>query len=504
MRDPQPPAAGLRAQSRAWERPPLETFLVLAVCVAVALSACGTASTPSKDGSADAQPTSRSVTGVTLQPIDGGPNYFADKSPQSAWMDAHILLGAWLEQPQDATEVRYDTAMADNIYWNLAGVPGKSRADYDVIRAGGMHVSAPDANSRSGSETVGYDGSDESDMDYGPGSNRWLNNNTYNTSACVPAGSRCGYTNARFFYTGQPSSDGSIGHPLSGASIHQGYGKGVLFWESNRQAATFLRYTDILSADSYWLTDSDLRLPSQGGCALLPRSPTACGGSGGLGLTAAQSQLPANYAFDVQRLERIQAMNGAAKPVVVDVETGCPGNNGTCATPPQTVAAAWHALIAGARGIIWFQHNFSGLCQDDRTFIDGSNPSSTKYNCQQTPGVTLHNVVQAVTAFDKEVTSLNRVLLSPTVLGYVSTAGDVGTIAKVYGGSCYVVAGSGRPAVPPAANQSVNFTLAGHYTGPVTVIDENRSLQATNGAFQDTFADGNAVHVYRIHSSSCA
>ena len=29
---------------------------------------------------------------ITLRPIDGGPNYFADINPRSAWMDQHILL----------------------------------------------------------------------------------------------------------------------------------------------------------------------------------------------------------------------------------------------------------------------------------------------------------------------------------------------------------------------------------------------------------------------------
>jgi hypothetical protein len=345
-------------------------------------------------------------------------------------------------------------------------------------------------------------------MDFGPGGNGWLNNGTYSESACVPSGSQCGFTEARFFYTAQPSSDGSLGYPINGAAIHQGFGKGVLFWYSDRSAAQFLKYSDILSADSYWLTDDDLSQASQGGCALLPNSPTACNGGGGPGLSPAQTKLPANYAYNVTQLERLQALNGPPKPVVVPVETGCPfsggSSGGNCATPPQTIAAAWHALIAGARGIIWFQHNFSGRCQDDRTFSDGSEPSSGNYNCQQTPGVTLHDLVQAVTAFDKEVTSLNSALLSPTVLGYLSTAGDVSTMVKAYGGSCYVFAGSGRPATPPPYNQSVTFTLADHYTGPLTVIDENRTVQATGGSFQDTFANADSVHVYRLTGASCA
>jgi len=434
--------------------------------------------------------------GVALQAIDGGPTYFATKSAKSAWLDGHILLGAWMEQPENATEVAYDAGTGDNIYW---GLPGPPRADYNVIRAGGMHVSAPDTTPATGSETVAYDGSDESDTNYGPDSNGWdPNSNVYNQSACIPLGSQCGYTAANFFYTGQPTSYGSPGYPIDGTAVHQGYGKGVLFLESDPQAATFMKYSDILSADSYWITDPDLQQPSQGGCALLPDSATACGDGSGSGLTTAQRQLPANYGYDVKQIKRLQALNGGSKPVVVDIETGCPFNNTNCTTPAQMQAAAWHSLIAGARGIIWFQHNFGGPCVDFRSIIDGSNPASGMYNCQQTPGVTLHAMVTALTAFNAEVNGLNDVLLSPFANGYVTTSGDVSTMAKDSNGSFYIFAGSGRLASPPTANQQVTFTVAGAPTTTVTVVNENRTIPVVNGVFSDTFADASSVHIYKV------
>jgi hypothetical protein len=452
---------------------------------------------------------------VSSVAIDGGSGYFAALSPQSAWLDSHILLGSWEEQPQNVTEVGYDRAAGENLYWNLGGTPGNPSnavADYDVIRAGGMRVSAPSGDAASGSETVMWDGSDESDMNFGAGSSVWRDNGTYNTSACSPSGSACGFTAAGFYYTGDGSSvlpaGDSTGYPVDGRAVHQGYGKGVLFWESDADAEVFMRYSDIPSADSYWMTDTDLEVPSQGGCALLPSSATACGGGNGSGLTQAQSELPANYAFDVTALERLDRLAGLDKPIAVDVETGCPFGSGSsdgghCTTPPAMVASAWHALIAGARGIIWFQHNFSGNCPTDRAIIDGSNPASGDFNCVFTPGYTLHNMVQALTAFDDEVTSLTGVLLSPTAVGYVTTTGDVSTVAKASGGSCYVFAGSGRPVTPPAANQSVTFKVADGFTGTVSVYDENRTVHATNGTFTDTFANANSVHVYQIPGSTC-
>jgi hypothetical protein len=447
--------------------------------------------------------------GVTLRQIDGGPHYYARINSASAWMDRHILLGGWDEQPLTTQDVRYDVAMGNNIYWGLAGNPldtvdcgAPCRVNFNVIRDNGMHASAPDTTSKSGSETVAHEGTDEADLNYGPGWGRW------NGTSCIPANSyACGWTVARYFYTGRPSTPGLLHYPIDHMPITQGYGAQVDFWETDQQAENFLRYSDTESADLYWMTDPDLNLPSQGGCALLPESRAACGGGDGRGLTDAQRVLPANYAFNVTRLEDIRAAtSNPQRPVTVDVETGCPGSHSAplCTTPPAMQAAAWHALIAGARGIIWFQHNFAGPCVTDRSFMDGSYPTSPLYNCQQKPGVTMHDVVLAVSTFNHEVAGLNSALLSPFAENYVSIGGaDVSTMAKYSHGTFYVFAASGKPAMPPANNQSVTFNLAGRYTGPVTVVDENRTLRAVKGVFTDTFVNEDSVHVYEIGRCRC-
>ncbi len=469
-------------------------FYLLSILVVglIAITACSASS-----------PVQALPAGITLRQIDGGPHYYAKISPQSAWMDQHILIGAWLEEPIVASQVHYDVAMGNNIYWNLAANPldtkdcggAPCRVNFNIIRAEGMHASAPDVTSESGSETVAYEGTDEPDMDFGPGSNGW----DPKTSSCIPSGSRCGYTVANFYYSGKPASYGSPGYSIGKKPITQGYGKGVLFWETNVQAAKFLKYSDTLSADSYWMTDSALNLPSQGACALLPANSKQCDYGAGSGLSYAQRALTANYAFNVTRIRTLEAVIGVNKPITVDIETGCPGSNGTCIGPAGSVSAAWHALIAGARGIIWFQHNFSGPCQDFNTFYDGSDPRSPKYNCQQTPSVTLHDVVKNISAFNHEVANLNSVLLSPFAINYVSVGNaDVSVMAKYSGGKFYVFAASGKPAQPPANNQLVTFRLAGNYTGPVTVLGEHRVLRAVQGVFDDTFVNSDSVHIYKI------
>ena len=121
------------------------------------------------------------------------------------------------------------------------------------------------------------------------------------------------------------------------------------------------------------------------------------------------------------------------------------------------------------------------------------------YNCQQSPGVTLHDVVQTVSGFNHEVTSLNSVLLSPFAENYVDVGNaDVSVMAKYTGTGYYVFAGSGKPATPPGKNQTATFKVAGGYTGPVTVVNENRTVQASNGVFTDTFANADSVHIYKI------
>ena len=291
-------------------------------------------------------------------------------------MDDHILLGAWMEQPESLADVRRDAAMGDNIYWNLGGTIGQDLVDYNVIRQGGMHVSAPSDDANTGAETVSWNGDDEADMILGPGAGELHNGRS--ERACVPSEAACGYTDADFYYareTKRVTGDVRLPYRIDGRPIVQGYGKGVLFWESAASAARFLDYSDILSADSYWLTDNDLQWATQGGCALRPHDETICRGGAGTGLDYPESHLAANYAFDVTRLRALAALDGGSKPIVVDVETGCPfptgDSAGDCAEPRETIAAAWHALIAGARGIGWFQHNFSGPCIDDRPFLDG-------------------------------------------------------------------------------------------------------------------------------------
>lgn len=71
-------------------------------------------------------------------------------------------------------------------------------------------------------------------------------------------------------------------------------------------------------------------------------------------------------------------------------------------------------------------------------------------------------------------------------------------LTRLSGGACYVFAGAGKLGTPPPTNQPATFILADNYTRPVTVYNESRTVQATNGVFQDSFADANAIHIYQV------
>ena len=79
-----------------------------------------------------------------------------------------------------------------------------------------------------GAETAGWLLADEIDMTQGP-------------SACP------GTLN---------SHKASISNP-GGRFYFDNYGKGVIFWQTDAQAACFVNYDDVNSVDIYWFTDRE-------------------------------------------------------------------------------------------------------------------------------------------------------------------------------------------------------------------------------------------------------
>src|SRR4029077_9508394 len=140
-------------------------------------------------------------------------------------------------------------------------------------------------------------------------------------------------------------------------------------------------------------------------------------------------------------------------------------------------AAVWHSIIAGARGIIYFNHSFGGPDQTQHALRDPD------YAAQRA----------AVTETDALIDQLAPVLNAPFDDAFVTVGPTVRVMAKLYDGAHYVFSGSTQNAASTAT-----FTLAGVTSGTATVIDEGRTISITNGQFVDNFANGNAIHIYQI------
>jgi hypothetical protein len=146
--------------------------------------------------------------------------------------------------------------------------------------------------------------------------------------------------------------------------------------------------------------------------------------------------------------------------------------------PAQTSAEVWNAIIAGARGVEYFDQ-YSDI--NDQSYTGaGHYAAGAMYD--------------AIQSTDARITSLAPVINAPFADGYVTVSGSMSVMAKYYDGRFYIFA------IPHAAgSRTATFTLAGAPGSTVTVLGENRTLGVSRGVFHDTFADENTVHIYELN-----
>jgi hypothetical protein len=137
------------------------------------------------------------------------------------------------------------------------------------------------------------------------------------------------------------------------------------------------------------------------------------------------------------------------------------------------------ALIHGAKGLIYFCHEFK--------------PRQTEAGLLEYP-----ENAAAVKAVNGQIKELAPVLNSPTMSdGVRVTSSDpavpVEVLCKRHGGATYVFAVSMR-----GAPTNASFELPGvKGSAEVEVIGEDRTVKAPAGRFGDRF-EGYAVHLYRV------
>lgn len=387
-------------------------------------------------------------------PWEGGPAYYESfpVARGAGWSDPTFFpIGVWFESVLTQGDVDLDKAAGLNTYVELT-----DNSDMELVRRNGMSA-IPSSTGLGGSATVGWLLTDEADMMFGPGDDPW--NGEYDWTSCVPVqeqGGKCGYTVMKTLRDALPAGDGRL--------RYANYGKGVMLWQDDAEAARFVNgYTQVVSNDLYWYTDPNI-------CAEMPTW---------LGLPSGTCRLAANYGVTMDKMRRLDAMDGHRQPIFAFVEDGHPftEDDAPTITGPQLAGAVMSSLIHEARGIIYFNHNFGGACQSQHVLRD----------CGRT------TIRPAVTEINRRVRTLAAVLNSQSYQHVFHPRLD--TMLKAYGGAYYVFAMLGR-AEPPG---TYTLTLpAGMRGAAAEVLFEDRSVAIAAGAFTDTFAAEHTYHVYRI------
>lgn len=144
-------------------------------------------------------------------------------------------------------------------------------------------------------------------------------------------------------------------------------------------------------------------------------------------------------------------------------------------TPAQLRAEVWMAIIRGARGIVYFVHEFSPILREDAIY---RHP----------------DIVSEVTKQNSLIRSLASVLNSADVDGAIDVHSKVpiATLTKEYNNSLYVfvVALANEPSQP-------QFNLHGFNATAASLVSEDRKLAITGGAFEDS-VEGYGVRIYQI------
>lgn len=400
--------------------------------------------------------------GATLRPADGGANYYAKFSPSLPSDPNFFPIAIWFESVTSPDEVKQDKETGANTYLALT-----DDSNLSLVRDGGMYAihAVPNSQKTAGDETAGWLLGDEADMWGGPGEDKWTGKFPGEGDICAPADGRCGYSAMKKFITMQPQDK----------RLHYAnYGKGVAFWESDAEAARFVNeFQDVVSVDTYFFTDNNICQASEGGSLF-----------GGGDLSKAQCQRASNYGAVVSKVRSLIKPAGS-KPVWGFVELSHPftENDWPTIKPAQVEGAVWSSIIHGARGIAYFNHSFGGKCFTNHTLRDACFAETRK----------------AVTALNKRITTLAPVLNDSFADGVLSTGDGLDSMVKWHDGHFYVFAQSNT-----GGKVSGSFSLPCVGDATVTVLDENRTVPLVAGVFTDEFADGNAVHVYRIDGgSSC-
>ena len=262
-----------------------------------------------------------------LRQVDGGPGYYGRFSNALPSKPSYFPIGVWFESVLSQRDINLDKDVGLNTYVVLT-----ANSNLRLLRKNGMKALLQQEewqpSEAAGPQTAGWELDDEIDMEMGPDAGYA---ELLRIKRSLPADRRLRYNN---------------------------FGKGVVFWETNIQARRFVNAVDIPSTDIYWFSDSNVCGFSEGGRLFA---------AGKRPLSSAECRRASNYGAQVKRVRSLVSPRGS-KPVWTFVELAPIG--ALSLTPPQIRAAVWHALIAGARGITYFNHSFREPCRTQHALRD--------------------------------------------------------------------------------------------------------------------------------------
>jgi Beta-galactosidase len=189
-------------------------------------------------------------------------------------------------------------------------------------------------------------------------------------------------------------------------------------------------------------------------------------------------EVAGNLWYVPRGVERLRRWTGNRKGVWCCIETTRINNPSRKPTPEQVRSEVWMALIHGAKGIIYFAHEFkpkfieAGLLADEE-------------------------MARAVTAINRQVLDLAPALNAPDLEGAAGVKSSeealpIDFVVKRHAGSTYLFAVAMRE-----GGTSATFTLPEIGNARVEVLGEGRTIEAVGGKWEDRF-QGYQVHLYRI------
>ncbi|GAA0450271.1 hypothetical protein Ade02nite_59400 [Paractinoplanes deccanensis] len=388
-------------------------------------------------------------------PWEGGPGYYKrfTAAASGGWSDPSFFpIAVWYEGTYAQPEIDLDKAAGLNTYMELT-----EGSNLPLIRENGMHAMISGELPGYGAESAGWLLPDEVDMWGGTGKGTWTGKYPGQGEICAPKSDGCGHDILRTMDAKLPSGDGRM--------RHANFGKGVVFWQSDTDAAAFVNeYTDVTSADLYWYTDPNI-------CGSASEGPR-------LGVKPDQCRRAANYGLTMDRMRELDAADGRRQPIYAFVEVGHPAKEDAAPTitGDQVAGAVMNSLIHEARGVIYFNHSFGGSCESQHVLRDcGKDTTRPK-----------------VTETNTRIRELAPVLNTQSYQWVFNP--DLDTMLKEHDNQMYVFAMPGRT----GGTGAQGLTLPATSATTAEVLFENRSVPIINGVITDRFAEEYSYHVYRI------